>query len=121
MFLSTTLRSRLFALALAASAAGIAADRSDAALAALAVDPTPTKVYFQFSTLAPYDAYQATVVKLDGTKVGLVSENPLLFITGAANFIPGLTLGVNYKLIIKVRYAPGSPFITEAIRPFTAM
>ncbi len=81
-----------------------------AALTAFAYDPAGTKVYVQFSTDVPFDAWKV-VVKRAGAVVGTDGGHPHYSAMGASGEVGGLTPGLNYRLILKIRWVHGGPWV----------
>jgi hypothetical protein len=100
-----------FGLGLALVGGAMPRTAEAAAVTAFAYVPTSTQVYLQFSVDQPLFAWKM-IVKLPGPGGAVVGvsggSGPAM---GASGMVSGLSPGTNHRLILKIRWAPGAPWI----------
>lgn len=94
---------------------GVLAAQAQAAeiVTALAIDPTRTAVYYQFSVDQPAEAYRIIIKDSTGAIVKNVKRDPAGTFMGHSGKIGGLMPDTDYVFNIRVQWTVGGPFTPE--------
>ncbi len=81
-----------------------------ATVTSFAIDPTCDRVYYQFSTDRPFDAYRVIVREIGGPFVGVRQGHPHYSTTGVSGVVTGLPDDTPFRIVLKIRWVHGGPW-----------